>query len=661
MSNELLTVAFFAWLAGALIALLGRGLVAVQVLLFSGCMAGIAAAIIGLPAGGAAVVLPTELAGQPVAFQMSPESFWLLGFGLLPGGLACVLPTPSARGRAGWLFGAAVSLIGALGVFGLQDGAAFLIAWEIMSLGGAVMILSERLSSHFGRPVLFMLALLEVGAIALLLAVLVLSSSGGSFAFDHYSKAATALPFGALVAVGGLLIIGFGAKLGLLPFFEWFPNLYAAGSGASGALLSGVVMNAAFFGLSRGLLDWAPGQHVDAAAALGIIVVAVGVLSAILTALYAFQEEDWRSLLGFSSAENASIAVAMLGAALMFRAGGFPNLASLAWVVSLLHLSGHSLAKGGLFLTADIVYRSTGRYTIAHSGLLRRSSWVFGLGALFAAMSLAAMPPQAGFVSEWYVFQTVFQGFYLGSLSGRLTMALAGAGLALTAAIAFATFVKVFGIGLLGRSSRQYKPISRFAGLAVGIVGCCVLVLAVGMPIWLNGLSVAVMSRFGTRAAHLMHDGVILVPLTAKFAFISPTLLVIVMPLLAIIPIALFITSQRFAIRRVPVWYGGLDQDPDRSSTTALTFSNAMRTFYSFVYRPIEETRRETNGARYFIHRLVFTHDVAPFFGPYLFRPITRSVLALANKLRVLQSGNLNFYLAMIGGLLVMILALVLL
>ena len=160
------------------------------------------------------------------------------------------------------------------------------------------------------------------------------------------------------------------------------------------------------------------GNCVGTTAGLGTFLLIVAVLTAILTALYAFQEEDWRSLLSFSSAENASIAAAMLGAALMFRGDGQRELASLAWAVALLHLAAHSLAKGGLFLTADGVYRATGGYNIFHSDLLRRSSWVFGFGALFAAMSLAAMPPQAGFVSEWFVFQTVFQGFHLSTLGG---------------------------------------------------------------------------------------------------------------------------------------------------------------------------------------------------------------------------------------------------
>ncbi|MGA8613468.1 MAG: proton-conducting transporter membrane subunit [Xanthobacteraceae bacterium] len=660
MTNELMAAGFLAWLIAAIVSLTGHGLIAARVLLFAGCVTAIVAAIAGLPEGIPAINLPTALAGEPVRFLLTPDGLWLLGFGLAPAALACAVSTPSRQSEAGWLFGASMSLIGALGVFGLQDAASFLIAWEIMSLGGAVMILSEKLSVDVGRPVLFMLALLEVGAIALLAAILLLASRANTFDFGIFHGSAADLPATIAVIVGLLLIIGFGAKLGLLPFYEWFPNLYGSGSGASGVLLSGVVLNAAFFGLSRGLLDWLPAGNAGITAGLGTLILVVAVISAILTALYAFQQEDWRSLLGFSSAENGSIAAAMLGAALMFRGDGQRELASLAWTVALIHLSAHALAKGALFLTADGVYRATGGYSIFHSDLLRRSSWVFGLGALFAAMSLSAMPPQAGFVSEWFVFQTVFQGFHLGTVADRLAMALAGAGLALTVAVSFATFVKVFGVGLLGRSARTVVPVSAGSAVVVGLLGVCIITLAVGMPAWLDALRFAVATEFGTMAAGEMHDGLLLVPLTAKFAFISPTLLVIVMPLLAVVPIALVLANRRYAVRRVPVWYGGFDQDPERASTTALTFSNAMRTFYSFVYRPTEEVESEAVGPEYFIHRLRFSHDVAPIFGPYLFAPVTRAVYYLAIKLRALQSGHLNFYLALIGGLLVIILALML-
>ena len=90
---------------------------------------------------------------------------------------------------------------------------------------------------------------------------------------------------------------------------------------------------------------------------LAMMVITVATFSAILTILYAFQQDDWRTLLSFSSAENASIAVVALGAAMMFRTDHLNDLAGLAWMVALLHLAGHALAKGALFLTADAIRR----------------------------------------------------------------------------------------------------------------------------------------------------------------------------------------------------------------------------------------------------------------------------------------------------------------
>ena len=664
MANSLLAIGVAAWVIAGGLALTGRFSVGGRALLGLGGVAILVLAITSLPAASAAVSLPLGMGSS--TFMLSPDAFWLLGFGLPGAILAVWLGTPTARPPT-WIFGAAASLIGALGVFGLQDAASFLIAWEIMSLGGAVMILGENLASEKGRPVLFMLGLLEAGAVALILAFILLAGHANSLSFSDFARGALTMPRPEQLFVGFLLLIGFGAKLGLLPFYEWFPGAYGAGSGATGALMSGVVLNAAFFALSRGLINWLPIDHTLPISIAGIFIVAIAVLSAILTALYAFQQEGWRELLSLSSAENGSIAVCLLGAALMFRQDGLMDLAGLAWIVALLHLAGHALAKGAMFLSADGVYRSVGDYTLVQRGILGRSSWIFGLGALFAAMSLAAMPPQAGFVSEWYLFQTFFQGFHLSSLASRLTAALAGAGLALTAAIAFATFVKVFGIGLLGRRENSGSSVPLPNAIAVGILGLLVLALAVGMPEWLNLLGAAAPDGLANTAVQKMHVGWILVPatgqpirLTETFAFISPSKLIIAMPLLALLPIGLLLVSMRRPVRFAPVWYGGREQDPRHASTTALTFSNALRTFYSFIYRPTVETEREQakegNGQPYFTRRLVFTHDVAPIFGPYLFAPLEKLVSSIAMRLRIIQSGHLNFYLALIGLLLVGIL-----
>lgn len=659
MSNELLAIGLAAWLAAALLALAGVGSAVARALLALGGVAILALVLANLPGASPAVPTPLGIDGRGSTFFLAPDALWLLGFGLPAAILAACVGTP-AKGRARWIFGAAASLIGALGVFGMQDAATFLVAWEIMSLGGAVMILGEDLATESGKPVLFMLALLEAGAVALILAFILLAKEAGGLSFSEFAAAMRAMPLSEQLFVALLLLIGFGAKLGLLPFYEWFPGAYGSASGATGAFLSGVILNAAFFSLGRCLIQWLPATSGLPVSLPGVFIVAVAVASAILTALYAFQQEGWRELLSLSSAENGSIAVCLLGAALMFRQDGLMDLAGLAWAVALIHLAGHALAKGAMFLSADGVYRAVGSYSLVQASVLRRSAWPFGVGALFAAMSLAAMPPQAGFVSEWYLFQTFFQGFHLASLASRLVAALAGAGLALTAAIALATFLKAFGIGLLGRAGPAAARAPMAASLAVGALGGLVLALAAGMPLWLSALKSAIATAFASNAADAMRDGWLLVPLTSKFAFISPSKLVIVMPLLALAPIALVLLALRRRPRLAPVWYGGASEDPPRAATTALTFSNALRTFYSFIYRPTMETERESahefNGQPYFIRRLVFSHDVAPIFGPYLFSPLVKFVVEIAKKFRLIQSGQLNFYLSLIGVLLVLIL-----
>ena len=196
--------------------------------------------------------------------------------------------------------------------------------------------------------------------------------------------------------------------------------------------------------------------------------------------------------------------------------------------------------------------------------------------------------------------------------------------------------------------------------MAVFLLGLAVLGSSVALPVCLSALDPADAVKFGVPIAHMLASGWILIPLTDTFAFISPSKLVIVMPLLAIVPLLFLLNGRRFAIRRASVWYGGMRQDPQHAATTSLTFANAMRTFYSFIYRPTLDTSREHRAVSYFIQRLKVEHDIADVFGPALFAPMWRSVRRLAGWLRALQSGDLNFYLALIGFLLIIILALTL-
>ncbi len=620
-----------------------------RLILILGTVATLIGSAASLP-GGSATGAMWSLGDIAVTWQLQPAAAWLLFWGGLAA-LAAFLSPSRAQKPAIWMAGAAVALLGSLGVAGLQEGISFLIAWEFLSFGGAVMLLADGLQETQcgGQASLYMLALLEIGAVALLLCLVLLGAQDTDFTGWAASWATYG---GAAFGVAVLFIIGFGAKLGILPFYEWYPGAYGSGSGASGALLSGMVLNVAYFALGRAMLDWLP---VSAATGVGILLVTLGTISAILAILYAFQQEDWRRLLAFSTAENAGLAVVALGAASLFRADGLIMLMTLAWTVGLIHLGGHSLAKGVMMLSADRVAAVRGNYQIAQSRVLALAPWTLGIGALFGAMSLAAMPPMAGFASEWYLFQTIFQGFHLTSSAAQVSLALGGAGLALTAAIALATMVKVFGIGLLGREENPGKVTGRWPVLGLGLL---VLAYAVALPWTLAALA---RDNWPANPATIaaMVRGPILVPLTPHFAFISPPLLLLMGLLLALIPLGLLGWShRRHGRRRVPVWGHGLRRIPAENAITALAFSNALREFYSFVYRPGTNTRKQHTEREYFVHTLQFNYSQAPVFGPWLFRPAVRLVQKLSDRIGlVLQNGSLNAYLTYIGILLIVIFA----
>ena len=237
----------------------------------------------------------------------------------------------------------------------------------------------------------------------------------------------------------------------------------------------------------------------------------------------------------------------------------------------------------------------------------------------------------------------------------QVTMALGGAGLALTAAIALATMVKVFGIGLLGREEHPGEVTGRWPVLGLGLL---VLAYAVALP-W----TLAALARDNwpatPAAIAAMVRGPILVPLTPHFAFISPPLLLLTGLLLALIPLGLLGWShRRHGRRRVPAWSHGLRRIPAENAITALAFSNALREFYSFVYRPGTNTRKQHTKREYFVHTLQFNYSQSPVFGPWLFRPVVRLVQNLSDQIGlVLQNGSLNAYLAYIGILLIVIFA----
>jgi hydrogenase-4 component B len=214
------------------------------------------------------------------------------------------------------------------------------------------------------------------------------------------------------------------------------------------------------------------------------VVLVVGGLSALVGILYAIGQGDLKRFLGYSTIEHSGIALIGFGVALVGQAVGEPNLAAAGLLAATMHVIAHALAKTLAFLGADRVVRAAGTRELAPLGGLGRRLPRTAVGFGLATLTLAAIPPFAGFVSEWLTFEALLQAFRVDNTTTRLLMALAAALLALTAGLALLAFAKLFGTVFLGRARSALETVRepRDFGLGPALLALAALGLGAAAP-----------------------------------------------------------------------------------------------------------------------------------------------------------------------------------
>jgi len=183
-----------------------------------------------------------------------------------------------------------------------------------------------------------------------------------------------------------------------------------------------------------------------------------GLISAVMGVLYALMQHDLKRLLAYHSVENIGIILIGIGLAMIFKAFNLPLLAALGLIAGLYHTMNHAMFKGLLFMGAGAVLHATGERNMEEmGGLIHRMPWTAAL-FLIGCVSISALPPFNGFVSEWLTFQAFLLSPALPSPLIRLLIPLGAALLALTGALAAACFVKAFGVTFLGHWRGHHNP-----------------------------------------------------------------------------------------------------------------------------------------------------------------------------------------------------------
>jgi hydrogenase-4 component B len=491
----------------------------------------------------------------------------------------------------------------------------------------------------------------HAGTGLLLLAFFMLGTAGGDLSFTTFHLLASKLPAWQQGTVFTLFFLGFGVKAGIIPIHVWLPAAHPVAPSNISALMSGIVIKAGIYGLARVFFDFFDVAPLWA----GTLVLAAGVVSALIGVLYALMEHDLKRLLAYHSIENIGIILIGFGAALMFHTLGYATLAALALIAGLYHTLNHAIFKCLLFLGAGSVLHSTGTRNMEKMGGLIRRMPATSLYFLIGAVAISGLPPLNGFISEWLTYQALLAGFGTTQSLTRVMFPLAGALLALTAALAAACFVKAFGITFLAlpRSSEAANAheatFSMRLGMAVLAGACVALGLGAGWflpvfdPITQQALGVRISSSLVAANGFVLSAG------TPRSGTISTAGIAAILVVLSAIPAFMMLAWGRKSRRSTgPTWDCGLPGLTADNEYTATAFSKPLRMIFSALYRPRREIQAEYEVSPYYPTAMRFESEIEPAFEKRLYAPVAELILALAKRMRALQAGSIHAYLAYI-------------
>jgi hydrogenase-4 component B len=544
-------------------------------------------------------------------------------------------------------------------VFTAANAFLFLIGWEVMALAAYGLVTFYHEDQETRRAGLLYVIMAHIDAGCLLLGFALLIQASGSAEFASFHGAAAQLSSGRQTAAFVLFFLGFGIKAGVIPFHIWLPAAHPVAPSNISALLSSIVIKAGIYGMARIFLDSLGGVPSWA----GLLVLIVGVVSAVLGVLYALMEHDLKRLLAYHSIENIGIILMGLGAALIFRVAGHPLLAGVALIAAMFHTLNHAIFKCLLFLGAGSVLHSTGTRNMEKMGGLIRPMPVTAFCFLIGAVAISGLPPLNGFVSEWLTYQSLLAGF--GATGGltRILFPLAGSMLALTGALAAACFVKAFAITFLalprGAESRNAHEAPRtmligmgclaFACLALGLGATWFLPVFGGMTEQLLGQRVGgnlIAGNGWVLSGGVPHGG------TVSTAIIAVGLLILAGAAVLLVRVA----GRNFARQRGPTWDCGLPGLTEENEYTATAFSKPLRMIFSVLYQPRREIQQVFDVSPYFPKEIRFESEIEPTFEKRLYAPLQEFIFRVSARMRTIQAGSIHAYLAYIFVTLVLLL-----
>jgi hydrogenase-4 component B len=526
-----------------------------------------------------------------------------------------------------------------------DDAFVFMIAWELMSIASYFLVAYQHQFAANRRAAFLYLLMAHVAGIVILLGFGVLAGFGGGFTFEQL-RAATLDPTWASVAFG-LAFFGFGMKAGMVPLHAWLPEAHPVAPSHISALMSGVMLKVALYGMIRFVFDLLG----DLQWQWGVVMLLVGAASALGGVLYAMLSTNLKRLLAYSSIENVGVILCGLGLAIIFYANGQHVIGALGLIAALYHVLSHALFKGLLFLGAGAIAHGAHEYDLNNmGGLIHRMPYTAAV-MLVGCLAIAGLPPLTGFVSEWLTFQVALQAPHLESGVLRALIPVVAALLALSAALAAATFVKVFGVAFLGQARSKNVRHAREVALGMrwgmGLLALLCLVFGIFPSSVIGAFEPISVQLLGQTLPNATTAGWLwLTPIAPHVASYSAPIVFLVLALAGLLVYAVF-HVRHVNVRRGYPWECGYGQINARMQYTATAFAQPIQRIFAPVWDVQEDIHEQARQAQpLLVESIRYQLQKRDKTWARLYVPIGQLVLTAARRVGYMQTGSIHTYLA---------------
>ncbi len=600
-------------------------------------------ALSALPGTPEVAVLPIGLPSLPFHLRLdSLSAYFLMVIGAASAGISAFAAGYFRKGEGtppGLLcLEYHVFLASMVGVILADDAYSFMVMWETMALSSFFLVTANHRIPEVRSAGYLYITMAHIGAIAVLLCFGVLQANTGDYTFANMRSQSLG-PFWA--SVGFLLaVFGFGAKAGILPLHVWLPEAHPAAPSPVSALMSGVMLNCAIYGLLRVSLDllhlrlwwW------------GGLLLAFGLATALFGVVFAAVQTDMKRLLAYSSIENMGLLFVGMGLTLIFAGYDMMPMAALSLTATLYHVASHACFKSLLFLgTGSVLHATSERNLGKLGGLIRTMPWV-GWLMLLGVLASAGLPPLGGFVSEWLLLQSFL--FTTGLPAPLLTMLIpvVAALIALVAALAGYVMVKFFGVIFLGQPREDKLAQAHDAGRweRAGMVWLALGCVALGL------LPVQFIQLIDPVTQQLVHAGLgervaasgwLLAPGSQQQASYGPV--IFLLGILACFALAYGLVRALYhgRMRRGLPWACGFPWGTARMQDTAEGFGQPIRQ----IFEPFFVMRRELPSP--FDAQPHYRVKIDDHFWRWIYVPTVDLANFLARLMGKLQQGRISVYL----------------